>query len=423
MLVVSSNGDIQTVCYHPHAVLQDNSALCPDCEQTFSKRSKAYKEIANRESGQTRTPTRSPIGVGSSNSSNLRGPGHSNQKRRRRGSTNPTGVDCERTDQTSERTLPGVKASRTEADGDSWNISSEGLSFWERVDLVWPYLSEEERHHVYFTKAVDYPRTLEMLETAEVRRQPPLELSRTQRTVTPQNAEGNELKVGNRVNFQHYWDGEYRQQEATITKLEPHGIKGVVILKFNTENAELLGEVQMLTQQVALQKFESGVLPSEVSTDLKIGDLVTGFYKPSGCEEVGELISLAPVMGLAFILTADRRHCGVALSTVKLVVPASISSPESAEFANLQAERDRLVEDAKFAPDNGWIETGKVRGKDFYQAWWRGKYSGGKKTIYIGRVDSKKHKKAKNAQKARKELKKIVRQIEQLKKGAAHAMS
>jgi hypothetical protein len=93
------------------------------------------------------------------------------------------------------------------------------------------------------------------------------------------------------------------------------------------------------------------------------------------------------------------------------------------QLRHLEQERDRLTKEAEFSPDNGWIETGRVKGKDFRQAWWRGKYAQGKKTIYIGKVGSAEYGKARNAQQARKQLKKILRQIEQLKKGAAHAVS
>jgi hypothetical protein len=95
----------------------------------------------------------------------------------------------------------------------------------------------------------------------------------------------------------------------------------------------------------------------------------------------------------------------------------------SLKLAELEVERDRLAKAAEFAPGSGWIETGMVKGKSFKQAWWRGNFANGKKTIYIGRVGSPEYGKARSAQQARKQLKKVLRQIEQLKKESDYAVS
>ena len=70
----------------------------------------------------------------------------------------------------------------------------------------------------------------------------------------------------------------------------------------------------------------------------------------------------------------------------------------------LDPEFLQLQKIAAAAPSKGWIETGKVTGRNFKQAWWRGQYEG-KTTIYIGRVGSAAYWDARSAQLARKKLK------------------
>jgi 5-methylcytosine-specific restriction endonuclease McrA len=89
---------------------------------------------------------------------------------------------------------------------------------------------------------------------------------------------------------------------------------------------------------------------------------------------------------------------------------------EEGVLRQLEQRRDQLAELAADAPDTGWIEVGKVKGKEFRQAWWRGVEMGGKKrAIYIGKEGSPEYLKARAAQGYRKELKKVVRQIQVLK--------
>uniref|UniRef100_B8HZ98 Uncharacterized protein n=1 Tax=Cyanothece sp. (strain PCC 7425 / ATCC 29141) TaxID=395961 RepID=B8HZ98_CYAP4 len=68
----------------------------------------------------------------------------------------------------------------------------------------------------------------------------------------------------------------------------------------------------------------------------------------------------------------------------------------------LEGERDhRLTDLAADVPATGWIESGKVKGKEFRQIWWRGVERDGKKTtIYIGKEGSPVHKRAVVAQQA-----------------------
>jgi hypothetical protein len=53
----------------------------------------------------------------------------------------------------------------------SWNDSPEGQNFWERVSLVWDWVSEPERKISYFDRTLDYPRSLKFLQLIESRRQ------------------------------------------------------------------------------------------------------------------------------------------------------------------------------------------------------------------------------------------------------------
>jgi hypothetical protein len=91
-------------------------------------------------------------------------------------------------------------------------------------------------------------------------------------------------------------------------------------------------------------------------------------------------------------------------------------------IAWLEQERDRLKAE-KVALEGCWIETGKVKGRQFRQAWWRSyepmfesKRSRGQKvkTCYIGEEGSPEHQEAKRAKYRRDRLKEIDRQLQML---------
>jgi hypothetical protein len=583
MLVVSSTGNKQSVCLHSNAVLQGSSAHCPDCEKSFQKRSKAYKEIFSREQSQTCTPTRLAAQSDSTQSPNLPRAARSNGKASHN-RKNATGANRRRTDQTGGREIPEVTTHRAKVNGDSWNTSSEGLNFWERVELVWPYLSKEERHHVYFTKAVDYPRPFEMLEAIESRRQLPLELpadhenfvatqqakvngeswnnspegvdfwervdliwpylgtqerdgayftkafdyarslsaleaaeSRRQITLPlepikingkaiPQDANSQELKIGDRVTaaweagrnvyfgviesfsgrkrFKAHgrWTEGRRAGDSDSFSVETNSLIRVAIAMelqpsecrvgglyeeyrgfsvrafYHTnqwkayvyrcsEKSEYDDTLVSTTDnydecsQAAKQWIDEFWTSQEEQSEFKLGD------------RVKVLQSVSKYIGGKLGVVVERPPSGIREVYVKLndtngipigfepyeIEPHNPSEtplvdeytqrdwPEYFKFHDqlreLEDERDHLAKDAEFAPENGWVETGRVKGKEFRQAWWRGNFPNGKKTIYIGREGSPEYGKAKTAQQARKQLKKVLRQIEQLRKEAAHAVS
>jgi hypothetical protein len=86
----------------------------------------------------------------------------------------------------------------------------------------------------------------------------------------------------------------------------------------------------------------------------------------------------------------------------------------------LEQERDRHKAE-NVALDGCWIETGKVKGRTFRQAWWRSyepmfesKRSRGQKvkTCYIGEEGSPEHQEAKRAKYRRDRLKEIERNLQ-----------
>lgn len=99
-------------------------------------------------------------------------------------------------------------------------------------------------------------------------------------------------------------------------------------------------------------------------------------------------------------------------------------------IARLELEKQQLLSEGSAAPDGCWIETGRVKGKEFRQAWWRStkamftaKRSRGNvealvKTQYIGKEGSEEHKAAIAARQRRERLKQIEKQIEILSKEA-----
>lgn len=91
-------------------------------------------------------------------------------------------------------------------------------------------------------------------------------------------------------------------------------------------------------------------------------------------------------------------------------------------IARLEIERDQLRAEGTIAPEHCWIETGKVKGRQFRQAWWRStqamfdsKRSRGKvKSCYIGEEGSPEHQEAKREKYRRDRLKEIDRHLEML---------
>lgn len=262
MLIVSSKFT-KPVCLHPNAVLEKTLVYCPDCKCSFPKRSQVYKEVASREPRQTNTAKQYTP---------------SRQKRL-------------------------TSSHRTEVEKPGWNASAAGKRFWERVDLVRPFLTKAEQQQGYFDRAKDYPRSLEYLEAIEARRQIelPLDPQQTkQSAVVPRDAHGNELKIGDRV---------------TAAWVAGRDVYFGVIESFKGR-----------TRIKAQGKWTEG---------RRVGDSESFTVDASGL--------------------------------IKVV--AAHPSPEDFEvsvlqesIADLEAERDRLVKEAEFAPDNGWIETGMVRG-------------------------------------------------------------
>lgn len=54
---------------------------------------------------------------------------------------------------------------------EGWNESEEGQNFWERFELLRPYLSKANLQTGYFDRSLDYPRPFEWLEVLEGKRQ------------------------------------------------------------------------------------------------------------------------------------------------------------------------------------------------------------------------------------------------------------
>lgn len=366
MLVVT-HGRTQNVCTHPQAVSQGNTVYCPDCQQTFSPRTKVYKQVISHESRQILPPKKSSFGSDSQQPSNPCSTGQSDRKTPKRSGSGTARVDCQWPDQTCERDVSDRATDRTPIEGDSWNTSPEGHEFWQRVDLVWPFLSEEEQHWAYFSKAVDCYRTFETLETVERRRKFALALE----------LEPDYENYGVRY---HAYD-----LPRPCTYLWGRGLTPINGIAFGERQ---IGSVKRIT--LVRLRYEHDGKIKETDANIKYVK-----YDSSETPLVDEY---------------TQRDW-----------------PEYFQFQDqmreLEAERDRLTKAAEFAPDNGWIETGRVKGKNFRQAWWRGKFANGKKTIYIGREGSPEYAQAKNAQQARKQLKKVLRQIKQLKQEASHADS
>ncbi|MBD2153129.1 Dam family site-specific DNA-(adenine-N6)-methyltransferase [Leptolyngbya sp. FACHB-16] len=96
------------------------------------------------------------------------------------------------------------------------------------------------------------------------------------------------------------------------------------------------------------------------------------------------------------------------------------------ELAQLEMKRDALFRDGELAPQGAWLETGKVKGKEFRQAWWRsskpmftparskGNAEALIKSSYIGKEGGAEHKAAIAAYQRRKEYNRLTRLIEKL---------
>ena len=78
----------------------------------------------------------------------------------------------------------------------------------------------------------------------------------------------------------------------------------------------------------------------------------------------------------------------------------------------LLEERSRL-EGVHIAPDNCWIETGKVTGKDFVKCWYRSDHPifDGHRSRYLGRDDSAAAREAREAIARRNRLRAIDKKL------------
>ncbi|MBE9178742.1 hypothetical protein IQ268_09235 [Oculatella sp. LEGE 06141] len=97
-------------------------------------------------------------------------------------------------------------------------------------------------------------------------------------------------------------------------------------------------------------------------------------------------------------------------------------------LARLEQEKAQIKSEGDIAPEGCWIETGKVKGRDFRQAWWRsskpmftprrsrGNPEAKVKTSYIGEEGADRHKAAIAARERRERLRQVQRQIELLEK-------
>jgi hypothetical protein len=54
---------------------------------------------------------------------------------------------------------------------EGWNESEEGQNFWDRFELLKPYLSKANLETGYFDRSLDYPQSFEWLEVLEGKRQ------------------------------------------------------------------------------------------------------------------------------------------------------------------------------------------------------------------------------------------------------------
>lgn len=332
-MLVIADGQAKTVCSHPRLFKQGKVLYCPDCDQRFNSRTKVYRQFMSDESCQTCPAEASDLPAHSKRRSNQPPDNRTGSEASTSGQPSPTGTNRRRKNQTRRRHVSNHKTPRTHPESHSadWNASPQGIEFWCRVDLVWLYLTDQEKQSAYFQRSYDYPRQLEGLECAESRRQLELPISHSYQPYdSPRECT---YRYNDDVSYPAIAYGERRLSAKTI----------LIRIHYRTSDDQPPRE-------------------TDANSDY-------------------------------------------------------VQWPQLDPLTELEQERDRLIKEAEYAPDNGWIETGKVQGKSFKQAWWRGKYSQGKKTIYIGKVGSAEYLKARNAQKARKQLKKVLRQIEQLKKG------
>jgi hypothetical protein len=70
-----------------------------------------------------------------------------------------------------------------------WNATEEGQQFWNRVNLVWPWLTHADKQTGHFDRALDYPRSLHYLELIESRRQTELDLEHPSTNPPEQNGD------------------------------------------------------------------------------------------------------------------------------------------------------------------------------------------------------------------------------------------
>jgi hypothetical protein len=81
---------------------------------------------------------------------------------------------------------------------EGWNESEEGQNFWERFELLRPYLSKANLETGYFDRSLDYPRSFEWLEVLEGKRQLTLPLDPVSQSLqSAALATGDRVKVSN----------------------------------------------------------------------------------------------------------------------------------------------------------------------------------------------------------------------------------
>jgi hypothetical protein len=132
---------------------------------------------------------------------------------------------------------------------------------------------------------------------------------------------------------------------------------------------------------------------------------------PTETNETHGRVCLLPSNKFASFRYGDGRIVQLPIDRVQF----HVSEPSPLE--RLCEERAQLESDG-LGPAQGWIETGKVKGRDFRQAWWRSKQPifAGKKTRYIGKQGSPEHRRAIEQKARRKRWERVCKQIQILEK-------
>jgi hypothetical protein len=114
---------------------------------------------------------------------------------------------------------------------------------------------------------------------------------------------------------------------------------------------------------------------------------------------------------LPVLIDGKNYPLGFPICELTIVLP-SLDSTSEEQIAAIKRE-------GPIAPDGCWIETGKIKGKEFRQAWYRSRSpcfppirgSTQVKSRYLGVAGGDKHREAKKAIERREKIRKLKKQI------------